>query len=96
MSYTKMIKSAVEAGNHELVQQLVHAAMDHYTEKIVGIANETKYEDIVFLSAGMKAINAALEQTMGQEGIKLRDSLLAGLQIQTVDLSALREEREAE
>ena len=96
MSYTKMIKYAVEAGNHELVRQLVHAAMDHYTDKIAGIANKTKYEDIVFLSAGMKAINAALEQTMNQEGIKLRDSLLTGLQIETVDLSALQEEQRNE
>lgn len=92
MSYTLMLKTAIEADNDEMVKKITTAALDYYTKEFLKSLNEMDLDDSVFISAALRVINEIVDTTLGDSGKEARDALLKTVEIRTVDMRKLMKE----
>lgn len=92
MSFTLMLKAAIEAENDTGIKAITMAALDYYTEQFLKTVNEMDQDDSVFISAVLRVINEVLDTTLGGSGKEARDALLKTVEIRTVDMRKLMKE----
>lgn len=92
MSFSALAKAAIENGQQDHLKYIVAAAMEYYIGKIGNVINDTVVDDWIFLSGALIAANAGLEQIFGPGGIEARDTILKGMEIETIDLAAFMRE----
>ena len=92
MSYTLMLKTAIEADNDEMVKKITMTALDYYLEEFLKSLKEMDQDDSVLISAALRVINEVVDTTLGDSGKEARDALLKTVEIRTVDMRKLMKE----
>ena len=92
MSFTLMLKAAIEADNDEMVKKITMTALDYYLEEFLKSLKEMDQDDSVFISAALRVINEVVDTTLGDSGKEARDALLKTVEIRTVDMRKLMKE----